>query len=78
MRQPFSLTYGIPLSAGPVSQLQTLKKKMKHAGEKEREQIVLPVLFFWNQSLMVSAQGPNHSKLKQVLLEHVAPRPGPA
>lgn len=78
MRQPFSLTYGIPLSAGPVSQLQTLKK-MKHAGEKEREQIVLPVLFFfWIQSSMVSAQGPNHSKLKQVLLEHVAPRPGPA
>ena len=50
MRQPFSLTYGIPLSAGPVSQLQTLKK-MKHAGEKEREQIVLPVLFFFLESV---------------------------
>jgi len=41
---------------------------MKHAGEKEMEQIVLPVLFSWNQASMVSAQGPNHSKLKQVLL----------
>lgn len=39
------------------------------------EQIVLPVLFSWNQSLMVLDYVPNHSKLKQVLLQNVAPRP---
>lgn len=46
------------LLVGPVFQIPNPppQKKKKHFGEKEMEQIVLPVLFSWDPSSMVSAQ----------------------
>lgn len=65
MQQPFSPTLGILFSVGPISQFQTLQK-WSMLDKRKWDKIVWPVLCPWNQSSKVSAQGPSHSKLKQV------------